>query len=286
MKWIEIDFRIIGPQIDSLLIASANLIDREWPARWREFDQAQLLVLGSVKLSANTYQVIKFLCKDKYFDPWQKREFITAVPPLTRSILDSLFTIVFLFDDVPSKAELFVQGGWREMCEATERAERNHGSKPKWVKYLRERAKSMEAMRKKSNLPPRGPGVRKLPYWPTPGQMIDWPKLSDDRRTFLTDLNDWYYKELSSTAHLSLPGLLLRASPLLIQDRESSEISLRKLKANCFPLTLCLLLAILSEIQIEAEFGLADRLKYVWQFLAEYYDQVREIYDMRYRTRL
>jgi len=65
MKWTEIDFRIVGPQIDTLLTAFANLIEREWPAKWKELDHAQLLVLGSVKLSATTYQVTKFLCKER-----------------------------------------------------------------------------------------------------------------------------------------------------------------------------------------------------------------------------
>jgi hypothetical protein len=81
----------------------------------------------------------------------------------------------------------------------------------------------------------------------------------------------------------SLPGLLLRAGPLLFQDREKSEVSLRKLKANCFPLAICLLLAFMSEIQVEAEFGLADRLKYVWRFLAEYYDSDKR--DLRNAVR-
>jgi hypothetical protein len=288
MKWKEIDFRIFGPQIDSLLIAFANTIEREWPAKWKELGHAQLLVMGSVNLSATTYQLVRFLCKDidQYRDPWQKREFITAVPLLTRSILDSLFTLVFLFDDVPSKAELFVRGGWREMCEATDRAERKHRSKPKWTKYLRERAKSMEAMRKMASLPPPGPETSKLRYWPTPRRMIGWPELSDERRTYLADLNDWYYRELSSTAHLSLQGLLFRSRPLLLHDSEESETSLRKLKANCFPLTICLLLCILSEVQIDAEFTFADRLKYVWRVLREYYDQIEEIYQMRYDSRL
>jgi hypothetical protein len=288
MKWKEIDFRIVGPQIDSLLIAFTNTLEREWPSKWKDLAHAQLLVMGSVNLSATTYQLIKFVCKDidQNRDPWQKREFITAVPVLTRSILDSLFTLVFLFDDVPSKADLYVKGGWREMCEATHRAERNHRSRPKWTKYLRERAKNMEAMRKMASLPLPGPETSKLHYWPTPNQMIGWPELSDERRNYLTGLNDWYYRELSSTAHLSLQGLILRVRPLLLRDSEEPETSLRKLKANCFPLTICLLLSILSEVQIDAEFAFADRLKYVWRVLREYYDQIEEIYHMRYESRL
>ena len=52
MKWKEIDFGLVGPQIDSLLVAFRNTIEREWPVKWREHSQAQFLVLASLKTSS------------------------------------------------------------------------------------------------------------------------------------------------------------------------------------------------------------------------------------------
>jgi hypothetical protein len=45
-------------------------------------------------------------------------------------------------------------------------------------------------------------------------------------------------------------------------------------------------LALLSEVQVEAGFGFADRLKYVWRIVTEFFDDAKEIYEMRYAERL
>ena len=74
---------------------------------------------GEVKLESDIYQLIRFLCKDRFIDPWQTRGFVTAAAPLTRSILDSLFALVYLFDDIRGRSDDFAKGGWREMCEET-----------------------------------------------------------------------------------------------------------------------------------------------------------------------
>lgn len=46
---------------------------------------------GTVQLAAFTYQSIRFLCADKPENPARKLEFAVAVPPLARTILDSVF---------------------------------------------------------------------------------------------------------------------------------------------------------------------------------------------------
>ena len=166
-----------------------------------------------------------------------------------------------------------------------ERMKREYGSRPKWIEYLDERTKHMDVMQKARDLPPCGPETSKLAYWPTPGQMMRSNQLADERRRFLTYLNDWYYRELSSAAHLSFPGLVVRGSPLLIDD-DSSETKLNVLRSYYLTQTICLMLALLSEVQIEANFDFADRLKFVWRIVTEYFDDAKEVYEMRYEPRL
>jgi hypothetical protein len=97
-KPVEIDFRLIGEELDRLLTAFKNATVREWPSKWNSLLGASLIVQGSVRITSTTYDLIRFLCKKPswYRDGWQKLEFVTSVPPLTRSILDVLFAIVFL----------------------------------------------------------------------------------------------------------------------------------------------------------------------------------------------
>jgi hypothetical protein len=114
---LTLDFAIIREPIDELLAAFDNTLEREWPQKWSDLHDARTVVRANFKLIRVTYNVIRLLCKEKYQDPWQKPEFMTAVPPLTRTILDSVFTLVFLFDDIRTKAGLFKRGGWLEICE-------------------------------------------------------------------------------------------------------------------------------------------------------------------------
>lgn len=281
-----LDFRLIAEPLDQLLTAFENTTERELPEKWHGMLGAGLLVQGSVRVAATTYQLTRFICKDRnrYRDPWQNPEFVTAVPPLTRSILDILFALVFLFDDVAVKSELFIMGGWREMCEESERMQREYDSNPKWVKYLNERAVSMENMRSARDLPRCG-DTRRLNYWPTPSQMRNDASLSGDRKHFLDYLNDWYYRELSSADHLSFPGLIVRGTPLMKRGTDESVAKLNLLRSYWLEMTVILIMAILSEIQMEAAFSFSDRLKYIWRILIDS-DNPREIYDLRYKDTL
>jgi hypothetical protein len=102
-----------------------------------------------------TFTVINFLSKDRFIDPFQTRKFVTAIPPLTRSILDSLFALVFLFDDVAANSEMFAKGGWRELCEETVRLHQAYDSNPKWTEILKRRDEDMARMRAAKNFPPK-----------------------------------------------------------------------------------------------------------------------------------
>jgi hypothetical protein len=281
-----LDFGLIANDLDRLLTAFKESTIREWPRKWEGLLGAGLLVQGSVRVASTAYQVVRFICKDteKYRDPWQRLEFVTATPPIVRSILDILFALVFLFDDVPTRSEMFIKGGWREMCEESERMARDYGSNPKWSDYLRERASRMEDMRALRNLPPCGEETKKLPYWPNPGQMLRLDvELSAESRAYIEYLRDWYYKELSSADHLSFPGLLLRGSPLMLPDDDSARLNL--LRFHFLESTLSIVMAIMSEIQVEAGFGHGERLKYVWAILNQL-DNARELYELRYKNRL
>jgi hypothetical protein len=106
-------------------------------------------------------------------------------------------------------------------------------------------------------------------------------------RGFLSYLYDWYYKELSSTSHLSYPGLILRSKVLLLeQDDQGRADDLIFLRSYFFFQTVGLVLALLSEVQSEAMFSFADRLKYVWRIVNEYSPDCREIYSNRYESLL
>jgi hypothetical protein len=50
--------------------------------------------------------------------------------------------------------------------------------------------------------------------------------------------------------------------------------------------TITLVVALLSELEIEFRFGLTDRLKYVWGIIQEYWGEAKDLYTRRYGTAL
>ncbi len=125
------------------------------------------------------------------------------------------------------------------------------------------------------------------PWWPHPGGMLRDKRTSSDRLARMRYLNDWFYGQLSSESHLSLPGLVMRSSPLIPgHDPDELAWQMDKVRSDNFFVATFMALAFASEIEIECRFGLSDRLKYVWTVLAGYAYGAKTLYDKWYSTRL
>ena len=90
-----LDYGLIKEQIDRLLESVPNKLEREWAAPTKP---AFAVILGTVTTVGNTFKTIGFLCVEKPRDWRHRPEMALAVPPLARTILDALYTCVFLFE--------------------------------------------------------------------------------------------------------------------------------------------------------------------------------------------
>ena len=111
-----LDFKVIGQRLDEALEALKNLIDRDWPRQYA-IPGARALFLTMIKVAINTYQSIRFLAADSPKDSAPPLEFALSIPPLTRSLLDQLFAVVFLTEDPTTRTSWYYKGGWREAKE-------------------------------------------------------------------------------------------------------------------------------------------------------------------------
>ena len=73
---------------------------------------------------------------------------------------------------------------------------------------------------------------------------------------------------------------------LLNPDHEQRERDLNKFRSDCFTMTVAILLAVISEIQVELGYDLSPRLKYIWGILKPGFTMVRELYEYRYEALL
>jgi hypothetical protein len=280
-------FGTIRTQLEELLIAVGNKLEREWPVKWNVHPEAAVVLRGTVAVTANTYHTVRILAADPHPHPSVRREFVVSAPPLARTVLDSLFTVIFLFEDLPERIRWYLKSGWRELYEEHQRHRSTYGSDPAWSDWLAKQAAFVDQMKIDWGITPdQQANPSKIPWWPNPGQMIRDKKTARTRTDYLAYLNDWFYKELSSDSHLSWPGLARRSMHFLNKDREQRDRNLDKFRSDCFTVTVALVLAVLSEIQIELQYDLAERLKYIWGVLKPGFLMVRELYEYRYEKSL
>ena len=283
----ELPFSAIREKLDDLLVAMANLIDRRWPVKYADRIDLKLFLLGTVKITENTYRSIRHLCADKPEDVSRRLEFAVSVPPLARTILDSLFTVVYLFDDVDNRVGWFRRSGWREVFEEHKRYQKAYGVEAAWAEYLDLQKAFLDHDQHELNITDKeADDPKKIKWWPNPGKMIHDGDTTDDRTRYMSYLNDWFYKTLSADSHLSWPGFARRAIHFMDKDENQRVNRLRKYKSDCFVTAITLVLVLLSEIECEFRFGRTGRLKEVWNSLSEVFLEAKEIFEFRYADRL
>lgn len=277
-----------GPTLVDLLTAAGNKLDREWPAKWVNEGKAAFLLPSLARTVENTFHTIKVLSADKPTPPIT-REDALSVGPLARTILDSLFLIIFLFDDLPGRATWYFKGGWREMWEEQQMLLATYGGDANWKEWLDLRQKILDEWVTRLGLSATEAAdpTKHLRYWPTPGRMIRDGNTSPQRIALMKYLDEWYYGDLSSESHLSLPGLVMRSMALdRDQDQRIRDWRLDKQRSDNMLRATVLATAFVSEIDIECRYGFADRLKYVWGVLAGYFNLAKDLYDRWYASRL
>jgi hypothetical protein len=283
----DLPFESIRNELETLPLAVANKIEREWPAKWASVTDGWLVLAGHVRVANNTLKSIRYLCADLPPDPARKLQFASSVPPMARTILDSLFTAVFLFENLPAQMELYTKSGWRELYEEHQRYQAAYGNDPDWATWLTEVGRLVtEAETRYGVSAAEVANPSSIKWFPNPGKMAKHKAVSPPSATFLTYMNDWFYKSLSAASHLSLPGLLVRAGRLFeVHLSDDDEEFLKKYKSDCVLTAIIVLVALLSELQIQLSFDLAPRCKYLWGALSDF-GAAKEVYDARYRALL
>lgn len=280
-----IAWKVIGEPLDQILITLENKIERDWPHALSAYGGSREIVLFTFKVAKNTYSTMRWICADKPHYDDRKLEYSVAVPPLARTIVDNIFTLIFLSEDVPKRSQWYYKSGWRELKEEFDRYQSKYSKDHNWTDWLKSFQKNLELSKKPWGIDEtEEKDLKKIKWWPTPPKMLkDYPFGNPETKVFLQFLNDWFYKELSSASHLNLPGLM-KAGLQLVQDQSDTDQREKLLgfKSNCVTTTVTLILALISEIEILARFGLQDRITYIWGVLIQYWSDAKELYDIRY----
>jgi len=285
------EYKKIGTALEEIPKAIIERIKRNQDGLydWLRAKQPVLPVLVEMvtRVSANTWDTILFLCGEN-MDHGRKIEFTASVPPLARTLADTLFAFVYIFDQPEENSRRFAVSGWGKGMIYWNRMSETHGTDPRWQTWLRGFRASVESTldfapateKEKADL-------ETAAYWPNPGKMIRG--CSDEaRKSFLDALQTWVYADLSEDTHLAYPGLVRRGA---ILDKEPASgiplVNPQRYRTMVFLSALTVHVAVLSEIAsqlaLDHEKG---RLRNVWGVITANPDwhQAIALYDARYRA--
>jgi Family of unknown function (DUF5677) len=274
-----LDYALIKDQIDRLLQSVPNKLEREWPkSPTPPTNQAYTVILGTVTIATNTFKTIRFLCAEKSQDWRHRPEMSLTVPILARTILDALYTCVFIFEDLSRRADWYMSSGWKELAEYVDRAKRDYGADDNWVEYFSEAELGLKGLARLIGKP--HDEIRNTSWWPTPQQMKRIAT-KPSSKAFFRYLDDWYYREFSQISHGTLPGLIHSAGSLRKLSR-GEPADIEQIRGYHFLQVVILLISLYSELEITLKLGVTADLNHVWGKLNnEHYPFAREIYDRR-----
>ena len=129
----EIDYTPIKVPLAEIPHAIINRIKRERDAELAALHRTLPGVLSLMTHVVRvTWDSVRFLCANKVEQPSRRLDFAVAVPPLSRTILDAVFNIVFIFDKPTLNARKYCAGGWREALELQGQLTARYGAREEW----------------------------------------------------------------------------------------------------------------------------------------------------------
>jgi hypothetical protein len=288
-----IDFAVFGERLSKVLIATGNKLTREWPLKYREVTGGRELLVMHIRAAHTTYLSALYLGGDVPPDPRRKPEFCATLPVLNRSLLDSLFSILFLLEDLPSRCEWFWEADWKETRLDLDRFTAEYGHAPDWQPWLKQLAEHCDNGLAHAKLTPtQAANPTSLRSWPNPGAMANHgvsPNTSlPPLRAFMKYVNDYFYIDLSQQTHLGGWGMVKRAGFLIdeIRSLEETEALMQKNRYAHIGQTVALVLSMASEIERHFNFGLKQEALFIWGVTVPTVTVAKELYEKRYRDLL
>jgi hypothetical protein len=126
-----VEFKVVGEPLNKLLIAVGNKLSRDWPAQYQNVTGARELFVIHLRIAHMTYRSALFPGGDTPADPNRLPEFCVSLPVLNRFILDILFTLLFLLEDVPNRCAWFRESDFRSLLSQIGRNRKRPSAEPR-----------------------------------------------------------------------------------------------------------------------------------------------------------
>lgn len=248
------------------------------------------LLLIMLRVAINSYQAVGFLLTDLDEHPKRLDRFVIVVPPINRQIMDLWFTVVYLLNDFEPRRIIYEKGAYRELRKVLEESELRYGTDLEWQDWLEDMREFAKMVETQIPLSEQEKGIpSSIPSWPHPHSLSEKPTKSQD---FLKFLDKFLYGETSVEAHLKPAGLMLVAGIVLSDiapehlKRRVEDRSIHQYKFRHLSRTVITLLGIVSEIEMHCKLNNKEQAIKIWERMAEYSADAKDIYEARYKVDL
>jgi hypothetical protein len=280
------DYTWIRDPLRELLQTIEEQLKREVPEKISDYSGLGFFILIPFRLARQTFDAIAYLCANKIGeDPLPRPEFAIVVPPLNRSIADSVMSLTFLLENLDERWPWFKRAGWRQSKEQAGRLEEDLGAVPAVKEWLKECKALLDVGRSLSGVTTaEAENLREIETWPNPGRMVGYGK---DRplRTLLRRIDGLFYIDLSQQAHVSYLGVVKRGQHLLLMDELDSDARREKLKGYASDqvfLTITLMLTLCSVLDERFQLGRDGKIRYLWGLVGQYWEPAKLLHETRY----
>lgn len=255
-----------------------------------ESERCLSLLIVFLRFARNSYDAVRYVTANATHEPDRRSNYVIVVPSINRQLLDLLFSLVYMLDDLGPRSLEYQRAGWRDWMEEKSQFEAMYGADAKWQQYFADLDVQLNRMERRFHITAEErANLDLVNYWPTPFKIT---KRNGASQPFLEHLEKWIYKDVSLQAHLGFAGLQKISNFLvsdLLGDQVSEEQRHRALSSYHFQQVsrvAIAFLAIATEIDTYCSLGNSADADYLWTVFSEYVAEAKKIYELRYRDRV
>lgn len=286
----EFNYQLVAEKMDGLLIN----IDRDLQRRGDEqllrgqtdAERCTTLVNLVIRFARNSYNAVRYVAGNTPEDPRRNPDYVMVVPAINRQLLDLLFSLVYMLDDLSTRSLQYQRAGWRELDQHYRMFKTRFPNDPEWKQHFKNVKGVLDGMVHRFGITESERKNPKLiPFWKHAFELKDEQTQS---RAYLRFLEKWLYGDTSAQAHMSFGGLAM-VSPMLVADLIGGEREhwvrkriLVQYHFMHFARAAFVTLAIATEIDVCLKLGNASVAAYLWNIFAEYSAEAKDMVQHRY----
>lgn len=290
----EFQYPLVAERMDGLLIN----VDRDLQRRGNQAlqrgesdaERCILLLNVLVRFARNSYDAVRYVAGNTPEDHRRRPNYVMVVPAINRQLLDLLFSLVYMLDDLSARSLQYQRAGWRELDQEYRMFKTQFSTDPEWKQHFKNVKGLLDGMIRQFGIAePERKDPTRIPFGKHPFELKDE---QTESRPYLRYLAKWMYGDTSAQAHLSFGGLVM-VGPFLVADIVGGQDEewvknriIHQYHFRHFSRTAIVTLAIATEIDAHYRLGNAGTASYLWNLFAEYCAEAKEMVQHRYEKLL